>query len=346
MTTRPLKPLWTLLAGGTLLALSGCAPAIRTTASSSLVDYLYPKGDLPPAYEESVPNLPLPLNVGIAFVPGTAQNAPSEARKTELLAKTQAAFKGRPYIRQIEVIPDVYMRSGNGFGTVDQVARLFNLDVIALVSYDQVENTDPNALSLSYLTIVGAYVVPGSRHEASTFVDTAVFDVRTHKLLFRAAGVNATKGYSTGIGEDARRRELMDEGFVAAMTDMTTNLNKEVDAFKARVKEDKSVSVSYRDNFKGGGGAIDGWSVGVLGLVVWLRRARFTRRSTKPLRNRSTSVMTQSVRSVSKIDSNVEPSGREASLLSAGRDWSGGSAGMPHFGHVVHVLPIRDSGLS
>lgn len=138
----------------------------------------------------------------------------------------------------------------------------------------------------------------------------------------------------------------LDEGFVAAMTDMTTNLNKEVDAFKARVKEDKSVSVSYRDNYKGGGGAIDGWSVGVLGLVVWLRRARSTRRSTKPLRNRSTSVKTLSVRSVSKIDPHFEPSGREARLMWAARGWSSGSAGMPRFGHVVHVLPSWDSGLS
>jgi rhombotail lipoprotein len=287
MTTRFLKPLCTVLVAGTLLTVSGCAPAMRTTTSSSLVDYLYPKGDLPPAYEDSVPNLPLPLNVGIAFVPGTTEYAPSEARKNELLTNTQAAFKGRPYIRQIEVIPDVYMRSGKGFSTVDQVARLFNLDVIVLVSYDQVENTDPNTLSLSYLTIVGAYLIPGSRHEASTFVDAAVFDVRTHKLLFRAAGVNAAKGHSTGVGEDLRRRELMDQGFVAAMTEMTTNLNQEVDAFKVRIKEDKSVSVSHRDNYTGGGGAIDGWSIAVLGLLVWLQRVRATWRSTSPLSHRS-----------------------------------------------------------
>lgn len=274
MTTRNLKQTLTVLLLSSLAALTGCVPSMRTTNSSSLVDFLYPKGELPPAYEATVPNLPLPLTVGIAFVPGLDANAPTEARKNELLSKTQAAFEGRPYISQIVVIPDVYMRSGHGFGTVDQVARLFNLDVIALVSYDQVENTDPNALSLTYWTIVGAYIVPGSRHEASTFIDTAVFDVQTHKLLFRAAGVSTTKGYSTGMGEDARRRALMGEGFDDAMADMTTHLNQEVDAFKVRAKEEKTVTMSYRDNYKGGVGAMEGWSLLLLGLLKWWTAAR------------------------------------------------------------------------
>jgi rhombotail lipoprotein len=248
-----------------LVALTSCASTMKTSVSSSLVDYLYPKGELPPAYEETVPNLPLPLNVGVAFVPSEKPDTLSEARKSELLARTKQAFKDRPYISQIVDIPDAYMRSGNGFGTVDQVGRLFNLDVIALVSYDQVENTDQNALSLSYLTIVGAYIIPGSRHETSTFVDTAVFDVRTHKLLFRAAGVNSGKGYSTGIGEERRRRELMSQGFDAAMADMTVNLNREVDGFKERIKEEKNVSVSYRPNYRGGGGGtVDIWLLLVL----------------------------------------------------------------------------------
>lgn len=41
----------------------------RRGVSSSLVDYLYPEGQVPPQYEETVPHLRLPLTVGLAFVP-------------------------------------------------------------------------------------------------------------------------------------------------------------------------------------------------------------------------------------------------------------------------------------
>ena len=58
-----------------VLLLAGCSSfwnidgATRSGVSSSLVDYLYPAGEVPPAVEDSVPYLELPLRVGIAFVP-------------------------------------------------------------------------------------------------------------------------------------------------------------------------------------------------------------------------------------------------------------------------------------
>jgi len=258
-----------------IVSLTGCAPANRTTVSSSLVDYLYPKGDPTPPDSQATPVLNLPLNVGIAFVPNLGPDAPSEAHKVALLERTRSAFQGRPYINQIVVIPEAYMTTGNGFEPLDRVARLFNLDIIALVSYDQVENTNPNLLSVTYMTIVGAFLLPGSGHEASTFVDTAVFDVRTHALLFRAAGASSGQGLSTGVGETARRRDLMDEGFDKAMADMTASLNREVDGFKSRIKSDQTVQVAYRPSYKGGASAMD---IGLLLLIPilgwWRRRVR------------------------------------------------------------------------
>ena len=61
---------------------------------------------------------------------------------------------------------------------------------MALVSYDQVANTSEKTSSLLYWTIVGAYVVKGNKNDVQTFVDTAVFDMATRKLLFRAPGVS------------------------------------------------------------------------------------------------------------------------------------------------------------
>lgn len=264
-----------VLVAGALIATAGCAHwnKSRESVSSSLVDFLYPKGELPPTYDQTVPNLPLPLNVGIAFVPGS-HGTLTEPKKNELLIKTKAAFLDRPFISQIVIVPDAFMRSGKGFGTLDQIAQMFNLDVIALVSYDQVANTDQTNLGLLYWTIVGAYTVPGNRHEVQTFVDTAVFDVRTHKLLFHAPGVGQNKSYSTLAGDAARRRMAMEEGFDLAMADMSANLGKEIDGFKERIKHDNSVTVSHRPGYRGGGSFDVAMIVLLAPLAFAFRRAR------------------------------------------------------------------------
>lgn len=271
---KTLKNSWrAVVLGVSLLAvLAGCAHfgRSRESVSSSLVDFLYPRGELPPAYEQTVPNLPLPLNVGIAFVP-ESRGALSEPKKNELLIKTKAAFLDRPFIGQIVIIPDSFMRSGKGFATLDQVARLFNLDVIALVSYDQVANTDHTNLGVLYWTIVGAYTVPANRHEVRTFVDTAVFDVRTHKLLFHAPGVAANKNYSTLVGDAVRRRVAMEQGFDLAMADMTANLATEIEQFKERIKQDRSVTVSHRAGYSGTG-SFDAVLLLLLGPLAWFAR--------------------------------------------------------------------------
>ena len=240
----------------------------RKGVSSSLVDYLYPKGEVPPAYDAKIPNLNLPLHVGLAFVPALYNNVEglSEANKNALLEKVKAAFADREYIRQITVIPDTYLRSGKGFQTLDQVSRLYALDVIALVSYDQVAHVDDKTSSILYWTILGAYFVKGSKNDVQTFVDTAVFDVNTHKLLFRAPGINKITATSTLVKSPEAMRKAKEESFALAMDDMTKNLGDELERFKERIKEDKSVTVTHRPGY-GGGGAF-GLSTLLLFLVL------------------------------------------------------------------------------
>lgn len=255
------------------LLLVGCAGLFghgsREGVSSSLVDYLYPDGDEPPKQPETVPNLQLPLTVGIAFVPsGSDRSALTEAERIELLNKVKANFGGREYIREITVIPEAYMRSGRGFQSMEQVSRLYDLDVMALVSYDQVAHTDERTSSFLYWTIVGAYVVKGNENDVNTFVDTAVFDVPTRKLLFRAPGVSEITSSTTLVDLDADRRATQQKGFDQAMADMTVNLDKELDAFKERIREDQSVRISYTPAYRGsGGGGGGGGSNGILSLA-------------------------------------------------------------------------------
>jgi rhombotail lipoprotein len=266
----------TLLAGCSTWFGDGARP--RQGVSSSLVDFLYPKGERPPAADNTVPHLALPVRVGLAFVPSRDLVTPglSEARKNELLGKVRAAFAGRPFIRDIAIVPDTYLRSRNGFETVDQVARLYGFDVIALVSYDQVTYSEETKASLLYWTIVGAYFIKGNKNDVQTFVDAAIFDVRTHKLLFRAPGSDRIEATSTLINNPEETRKAREKSFDNALSDMTKNLDTELDAFRERIKTDRSVTVSQSEGQRGGGGAAEPGALVVLlalsALVIAGRR--------------------------------------------------------------------------
>jgi rhombotail lipoprotein len=253
---------------------------VRQGVSSSLVEYLYPNGEIPPEYDENILNLNLPLRVGLAFVPAPVNNIEglSEANKNALLQKVKEAFADQEFIKEITIIPDTYLRSGRGFQTVEQVARLYHLDVMALVSYDQVAHVDDTKASILYWTVVGAYFVKGSKNDVQTFVDTAIFDVKTNKLLFRAPGINRIEATSTLINSTEEMRKARENSFSLAMSDMTNNLGDELDKFKERIKEDNSVAVTYRPGY-GGGGAFGPQIIVILLGLFLIKRFSMARKT-------------------------------------------------------------------
>jgi len=255
-------------------AVTGVAP--RQGISSSLVDYLYPDGGEPPVFDGRVPTLQLPLRVGVAFVPShVTDETVSEALKARLLEQVRSRFAAEDYLRDLVVVPETYLRGQRGFSGLEQVARLYGLDVIALISYDQVALSDDRTSSILYWTIVGAYFIEGSSNDVSTFVDTAVFDVRTRKLLLRAPGVNELSVNSTLVRNQERLREARQASFEAAMDDMSTNLADELTRFEARIKEDRSVLITDTRGGGSGGGSASPWLLLILILgIAGVRRLR------------------------------------------------------------------------
>lgn len=279
-----------VLAGGILLA--GCSTLLsgestKANISSSLIDFLYPDEQSRQAHQAEIPLLRLPVTVGIAFIPPKYEsaNALSNGKQIALLDKVKQAFSQYDYIDRIELIPSTYLKGGKGFTTLEQVARLHDVDVMALISYDQVQQTYENNAALLYWTIVGMYVIPGNENSVQTFVDTAVFDVKSRKLLFRAPGISKLDVMSTAIGIDETRSEQSQEGFDLAMADMITNLNEELGRFKTRVKEEKIARVEHKEGYRGGG-ALGIFSL--LGLtIVGLRRSRSVGRQVRRVDSRS-----------------------------------------------------------
>lgn len=234
-----------LLAG---LNLSGCAsmePAAKQRQVASVLAYLYP-GDtnleaLPPA---GVAELHVPFRLGLAFVPDAEAKAQFRLPETDLLrllGVVRDAFRGYPFIRELEVVPSMYLTAGGGFENLDRAAQLLRLDVVALVSYDQVQHADASGWSFLYWTGLGAYVVEGDRYDVFTVVETAVIDVRSHRLLMRASGTSTQKGSATMVSFSERSRAARTTGFDEAMQKMIPSLDAELQAFRARAPRDPGI---------------------------------------------------------------------------------------------------------
>lgn len=258
--------------------LSGCAswlPRAQQKQSGSVVDYLYDKNE-PVAMKPEITTLKLPVRVGIAFVPSPAWNQGNvpEAEQLRMLTKVKEAFSQHVFIGGIEVIPNTYLRPGGGFANLEQAARMFNVDVVALLSYDQIQFNDSNALSVLYWTIIGAYLVHGDQYDIHTMLEATVFDVASRKLLFRAPGISNVKGSASLASFSERARTARLDGYGQALEQLIPNLQRELEGFRDRVKSDTSVRIEHRPGYRGGGDI--GW-IGVLIALVMLitvRRAR------------------------------------------------------------------------
>jgi len=266
-----------------ILALAtGCSQLVSQrsgshSVSSSLVDFLYPNKNPSKTNvltkKEKIPSLSLPVKVGIAFLP--SQNwrggLNSEAEKIRLLKKVKASFGQHRFIDSIQIIPSIYLKQhgGSGFDTLDQLGRMYDIDIIALVSYDQLTQSLQNNASLLYWTIVGMYVIPGNENSVQTFVDTAVFDIRSRKMLLRAPGVSRLSKRSTAIGVDSTMIEKSRQGFNLAFDDMINNLNSELGQLKQRIREGHVLNIKHRQGYSGGG-SIGGGSLDSFLLYLFL----------------------------------------------------------------------------
>ncbi|MEO6994443.1 MAG: rhombotarget lipoprotein, partial [Lacunisphaera sp.] len=98
----------------------------------------------------------------------------------------------------------------------------------------------------------------------------------SRRLLFRAPGASAVTGHSTMVRSPADMRADSARGLVLAADDLTENLQRELDAFKVRLKDEpQSVHIEHKPGYSGGGG-MGRWFFGALVTITaisqWHRR--------------------------------------------------------------------------
>jgi rhombotail lipoprotein len=266
-----------------IYSLVGCADFYgkrQRRYTSSVVEYLYPEKEV--AEVPTIPHLSLPLRVGVAFVPesgsGLSAKRLSEKEKMDLMVRISSEFRTLPFVKDIELIPTAYLTNGGGFTNLDQIRTMYGIDVIVLLSHDQVQHTDEGILSLSYWTIVGAYIIKGERNDTSTMIDAAVYDITSRKMLFRAPGTSHIKGSSTLVNLSEQLRTDSYNGFRLAADNLVANLQNELNRFKEKVKEiPEAYAIEHKPGYTGGGSLGGTYALTLLtfgGLLLWLSRKK------------------------------------------------------------------------
>jgi rhombotail lipoprotein len=187
------------------------------------------------------------------------------AHRQELLERIRAHFSSRKFVTDITIVPDYYLAGRAGFEVLAGVQRLYGVDL------------------MGYLTIVGAYVLKGNRHDVATLVDLAVVDPATRSLVLRAGGTDTRHGNTTLIDSERETRAAANQSYDAAAEQMMQHFDTALTNFEADVRSGKAAVQVVRKNDaaqSGGGGAL-GWpTLLVFLMLVTVHRIRWSKRTT------------------------------------------------------------------
>jgi rhombotail lipoprotein len=263
--------------------LAACSFSRQVHRRSSLMSYLYPNATEAPQPSAQGVRLRLPMKVGIAFVPADPrfsqyhgmESGLAGTSEKRLLNVVRDAFRSRDWVKEVVVIPSNYLTPGGGFTNLDQLSQMFGVDVIALVSVDQFQSSDPYPISFLYLSIVGAYVLPLDHNDTRTLIDAAVFYVPARRFLLRAPGQSQITGHSSAVEVEQSMRERSFKGLEMAMADLSVNLSKEVDTFKQGIisgdRNDVDVINKQGTSIRTSGSVGWFWAFSLLLLVAFRR---------------------------------------------------------------------------
>ncbi len=250
---------------------------------SSVVDYLYPnkRGEI--NIETKIPDLVIPLKVGIAFVPDNCgsfrRHDLNEELKRSLLGKVADRFKSKDIISKVEVIPSSLLKRKGSFTNLRQIKKDLDIDIVVLLSYDQVQYTERNFISMAYhWSIVGRYVFKGDKNDTITIMNAAVYDIASEEMLFRSEATSKVNGNSASafIAEELRTRSQ--KGFKLASEELSKILDWDLYQFKQKIKKKEvKVKVSYRRSY--GGGSLYIILISTFLLILGLRNSSNRRRS-------------------------------------------------------------------
>lgn len=218
-----------------LLALLVCltlgACATDSAHRSSGVSYLYPNQN----EHVSIPagsTLPDVARVGVAFVPeqGVNREALAERDRQGLKVAVAAYLEQQPFVSEVTLIPSVYLRPGGSFGNLDQLRRMYDIDVMVMLSYDRTQFVEQGAGSVRYRTLDGEQRLDGRWNDTSTLLQAAVYEIDERQMLFLATGASHVPYTPAGISLSEQLRADSVAGFEQASAELLQHLRVQVDS--------------------------------------------------------------------------------------------------------------------
>ena len=161
-----------------------------------------------------------------------APNPLGASQEQDLHQRVSALFESKPWTQSFKVIPSQYLAKEGGFDDLAKVARAFHVDVVALVSVEQIQFSQPRWYAWTYWTLVGAYMVKGDKNDTATLVDAAIYHVPSRTFLFRAGATGTVKGDSTWSQREDAFRQQSHESLRLAMEHLSVALDQGVAGFK------------------------------------------------------------------------------------------------------------------
>ncbi|HEX6813434.1 MAG TPA: hypothetical protein VF384_17580 [Planctomycetota bacterium] len=193
-------------------------------------------------------SMPVPARIALAFVPeanaqGTSAEGISswatgplpEAFKAKVLENLADAFRKESFVGRIDVVPSFYLGGRTAPEIVASVRATFDVEAVALVTYDLQHFNRVNGWSLTYIALVTMMFVPGNELSSELFLDTAVY-ASNGALLFRAAGSAANQGSFAPPYYDDNAQVQTESCFADATSDLVPKLHREIEKFAQRIK--------------------------------------------------------------------------------------------------------------
>jgi rhombotail lipoprotein len=225
-------------------------PELHTHYRTSMIRFLSPDDSHRETQESIEPTITVPLKAGFAFAPSLdyGKGFP-EKERMRLMQEIASQFIEYKFVESIELIPSLYLEEGGGFSNLDKLRQLFDIDIIMLLSYDQSQFHDTGALSITYWTVIGAYIVQGEKNDTHTLMDAALFHIPSRKMLFRASGTNHIKNRATPINLSEQARKDSINGFHLASKELIQDLQVKLYHFRKAIR---SASGKFKLNIKPG----------------------------------------------------------------------------------------------
>src|SRR5262245_20179428 len=194
-------------------------------------------------------SMPVPARIALAFVPeasarGTSAEGMSswatgplpEAFKAKVLENLADAFRKESFVGGIQVVPSFYLGGSTAPEIVASVRATFDVEAVALVTYDLQHFNRINGWSLTYIALITMMFVPGNELSSHLYLDTAVYWSNNGALLFRAAG-SAEHDQSFALPYyDDNAQVQTERCFADATADLVPKLRPEIEKFAQRIK--------------------------------------------------------------------------------------------------------------